>query len=105
MVKISLLPARASCSIDALGIGPFGDVFEIGGLDLVAEVLDQRLAADLVLVGPAEIADRAEIDEADLELVGGGGAGQCLPPASEQRGGGSSNKNVFSSFNSGFTDG
>jgi hypothetical protein len=28
-------------------------------------------AADVVLVSPAEIADRAEIDEADLEFLGG----------------------------------
>ena len=55
----------------ALGVGAFADVLEIGGLDLVAERLRQGLAADFMLVGPAEIADRAEIDEADFELVGG----------------------------------
>ena len=58
----------------ALGVGAFADVLEIGGLDLVAERLHHRLAAEVMLIGPAEIADRAEIDEADFELVGGGRA-------------------------------
>ena len=57
----------------ALGVGALGHVFEIGGLDLVAEFLHQRLAGELVLIGPAEIADRAEVNEADFQLVGGGG--------------------------------
>ena len=66
----------------ALGVRAFADVFEIGGFDLVAEFLEHREAGQIVLVGPAEIADRAEIDEADLEFFGGlraidtGGAGQ-----------------------------
>ena len=55
-----------------LGVRAFADVFEIGGFDLVAEFLDDRLAADLVLIGPAEIADRSEINEPDLELVRSG---------------------------------
>jgi hypothetical protein len=58
----------------ALGIGALADVFEIGGLDLVAEFLDQGLACEVMLVGPAEIADRTKIDEADLEFFGGAGA-------------------------------
>ena len=53
----------------ALGVGTLRHVFEIGGLDLVAELLDHRLPRDLVLVGPAEIADRAEVDEPDLQFV------------------------------------
>ena len=32
---------------------------------------DRLLAGDIVLVGPAEIAHRAEIDEADLQRLGG----------------------------------
>ncbi len=36
------------------------------------------LPADVVLIGPAEVADRADIDESDLELLGGvGGAERC----------------------------
>ena len=62
----------------ALGVRTFADVLEKGGLDLVAELLHHRLAAELVLIGPAEIADRAEIDEADLQLVGGGSAARLL---------------------------
>jgi hypothetical protein len=61
----------------ALGIGTFADVLEIGGLDLVAEFLDHGLARKFMLVGPAEIADRAKIDKADFELVGGGRAEQA----------------------------
>ena len=80
VVKISLLPARASCSMARSAVGTFGYVLDIGRLDLVAERLDHRLAADFVLVGPAEVADRADIDEADLELVGGG-AGPNTPAA------------------------
>src|SRR5262249_20348322 len=53
-----------------LGIRAFRDVLQVGRLDLVAESLRQALAADLVLIGPTHVADRAEIDEADLELVG-----------------------------------
>ena len=62
-----------------LGIGPFGHVLDIGGLDLVAERLVDRLAGDVMLVGPAEIADRPDIDEADLEPVRG--LGVAPPPA------------------------
>ncbi|MBL4792633.1 MAG: 16S rRNA processing protein RimM [Citromicrobium sp.] len=42
----------------ALGIRALGDGFEIRGLDLVAILRFDRLAALVVLVGPAEIADR-----------------------------------------------
>ncbi|MHC2703024.1 hypothetical protein ACVMHZ_006187 [Bradyrhizobium liaoningense] len=57
----------------ALGVGAFGHVFEVGGLDLVAQFLHQRLTTEVVLIGPAEVSDRTHIDEADLQLVGGGG--------------------------------
>ena len=52
---MSLWPVRTSCSMER---------------SLVAERLLHGLAADVVLVSPAEIADWAEIDEADLELFG-----------------------------------
>ena len=71
VVKMSLLPARASCSIARSASGPSLDILEIGGLDLVAERLLQVLTADLVLIGAAEIADRTEIDEPDFQLLGG----------------------------------
>ena len=38
-------------------------------------MLDRRLAGDVVLIGPAEIADRAEVDEADFQRLGRAGAG------------------------------
>ncbi len=55
------------------GRGVFGDVLDIDGLDLVAERCLQRLAALVMGPGPAEIADRTEEDEADLELFLGEG--------------------------------
>ncbi len=55
----------------ALGVGSFGDVFQIGGFHPIAEGGDDRAAADVMLVGPAEIADRPEINEADFQFAGG----------------------------------
>ncbi|MGY4462318.1 hypothetical protein ACVWYI_006278 [Bradyrhizobium sp. LB13.1] len=65
-----------------LGVGTFRHVFQIGGLNLVAELLHQRLACQLMLIGPAEVSDRTQIDEADLQLVGGGG---CADASGEQK--------------------
>ena len=70
----------------ALGVRPFGDVLDVGGLDLVAEMLDHRLAAELVAVGPAVVADRPDVDEADLERLLG--ESRPRPSASAARGGG-----------------
>ena len=53
----------------ALGVGALGDILEKGRLDLVAQRLLHRLAAEVVLVAPAEVADRPDIDEADLQLI------------------------------------
>ena len=61
----------------AFGVRTFGNVLEIGGLDLVAKFLDHGLARKLVLVGPAEVADRAKINKSDFELLGGGSAEQA----------------------------
>ena len=52
----------------ALAIG-LGHVLDKGGFHLAGERRLDRLAALIVLVAPAEIADRANIDEADLELL------------------------------------
>src|SRR5262245_47607356 len=57
----------------AFGVGAFGDVLDIGGVDLFAERFLKGLTAEVVLVSPAEIADRTEIDKADLELFRGMG--------------------------------
>ncbi len=54
---------------DALGVGALGHLLDEGGLDAVAELPLQRLSADIVLVGPAMVAHRADIDEADLQLL------------------------------------
>jgi hypothetical protein len=72
VVKISLWPERANCSIERSASG-LADVLQIGGLDPVAERFDERLATEFMLIGPAEIADRPDIDESDLQFVGGGG--------------------------------
>ncbi len=53
----------------ALGVGAFGHGFLIDRLDLVAEMLFDGEPALVVLVGPAAIADRADIDEADLHRL------------------------------------
>ncbi|MNH09789.1 hypothetical protein D3C79_692500 [compost metagenome] len=58
---------------DPLGIGAFWHVLDEAAVDLVTELLDQGLAALLMLIGPAMVADRADIDEADFQRVGGGG--------------------------------
>ena len=49
-------------------------VLDIVGDDLTFQRLDHRLAAALMRPRPAPVADRAEIDEADLERLGGEGA-------------------------------
>jgi hypothetical protein len=59
------------------GVRALGNVLEIGGLDLVAKFLDHGVARKLVLVSPAEVADRAKINESDFELLGGGSPGQA----------------------------
>ena len=48
---------------------PFRHVFLKRRLDLVAEGSFHILAADIVLIGPAAVADGADIDEAGLDLV------------------------------------
>ena len=63
------------------------DVLDIVGDDLALEGVDHRLAALLMRPGPAVVADRPEIDEADLERFGGARA--CAkaqaPPARRRR--------------------
>ena len=63
----------------ALGIG-LRHALHVGRLDLVAEGFLDGLAADIVLVAPAVVADRAHIDEADFELLLLGGR-RRLPKA------------------------
>ena len=67
VVKIEAVAGAGELLDGALGIG-LRHALDIGRLDLVAEGLLDRLAALVVLVAPAEIADRPDIDEADLEL-------------------------------------
>ena len=68
---------RREVAHHALGVGAFGHGLDDGGLHLRAERLLHRAAAQVVLVGPAGLADRADVDEADLERrrLGGGVAG------------------------------
>ena len=54
----------------ALGVGAFRHAFEIGEFDLLlaAQVLLRFEGALMMLIRPAEVADRADIDEAGLDL-------------------------------------
>ena len=58
----------------AFGVCAFWHVLHIAGFDFIAEFLDQLLATLLVLVGPAVVANRADIDETNLQRIGGGRA-------------------------------
>jgi hypothetical protein len=60
----------------ALGVGPFGHAFDDRRLHAGAERLLHRAPAEVVLVAPAGLADRAHVDEADLERIGGGAGAQ-----------------------------
>lgn len=75
---------------DALGVGIFRDVLDPGHLDLVAELLFDELAGDVMLGGPAFLVGRADVDEGDLQRLvlgedgdrggverDGGGAGEA----------------------------
>ena len=53
----------------ALGVGTFGHVFHIGGLNLVTEVRLNGFAAQIVLVTPAVIPDGANVDKSDFHRV------------------------------------
>ena len=55
----------------ALGVRALGHALDVLGRDLRAERLLHLLAADVVLVGPAGVADRAHVDVADLERLAG----------------------------------
>ncbi len=62
---------RGQVAEHAFGIGGgFGHVLDEGGLHLVAVLFFHGLAAGVVGVGPAGIADRADVDEGDLERLG-----------------------------------
>src|SRR5215831_6119760 len=57
----------------AFSVRPLGHVFQIGGFDPIAESGDDSSAAHFMLIGPAEIADWPEIDEADFQFTRGAG--------------------------------
>ena len=59
----------------AFGVGAFGHVLDVDGLDPVAERFLDREPPLIVLVGPAVVADRADVDESDHQLVGAGDGG------------------------------
>ena len=55
----------------AFRVGPFGDVFDHRDLHRVAERTLHLAAAEVVLIGPAGLADRRHVDERDFERGGG----------------------------------
>jgi hypothetical protein len=56
-------PCGRQVANHALGIGPFGHVFDEGGLDLAAQGGLDGLAALFVLARPARFGDGRDIDE------------------------------------------
>ena len=56
---------------DLRGLGPLGDVLLVGGLDGVAELLLDVLAAVVVGRCPAAVVDRADVDPGRLERLAG----------------------------------
>ena len=54
-----------------LGIRTLGDVLDIGRFDLIAEMLGHMFAAQVMLIAVAVVGHRTDIDEPDLQLIGG----------------------------------
>ena len=67
--KDELVALLGEIANDALGIGVFRNVFDPGDLDLVAELLFDELAGDVMLGGPAFLVGRADVDEGDLQRL------------------------------------
>jgi hypothetical protein len=53
---------------DALRVGPLGDILDVVGVDPVAELLLKGQQTLVVLVAPALVADRPDVNEAHLRL-------------------------------------
>src|SRR5664279_879192 len=66
-----VVPRDRKLADHALGIGALGHVLNIFRRDLAAQRLFHFLAAEVVLIRPAGVADRAHVDEADLERLAG----------------------------------
>ncbi len=84
-----LAPAGREFPDHALGVRAFGHVLHELRRHLGAQRLFHRLAALVVLVGPAGVADGTHVDEADLErfLRGAGpGRGQAQRAAGDESG-------------------
>ena len=73
VVKISLWPVAASCSIARSASAPSGTFSRNVVSTLSPSAFSMRLAADVVLIAPAEVADRPDIDESDFQLLSGVG--------------------------------
>ncbi len=68
-----------------LGIGPFGDAFDVGSFDFVSELFGHNFSRPVVHVGPARIANGTDVDKTDLERFG-----RLAGQAPAQQGGGES---------------
>ena len=83
---MSLLPRLRELADHALGVRAFGHALDVLGRDLAAQRLFHFLAAGVVLERPAGVADRAHVDEADLERLVGGGRRRDAAPARQRSG-------------------
>ena len=61
------LPGLRKLPDDALRIGALGHVLDVFARDLAREILLHREPRDVVLMRPSRIADRADVDKADLQ--------------------------------------
>ena len=57
--------ARQSCN-DPFGVRSFGNLFNEHSFNFIAQLFLESEAALIMLVGPAMIADRSHVDEADF---------------------------------------
>ena len=69
VVKIRSWPSAASWRITRSASGPSLTLSTKLVSTCIAELGLDRLAADVVAIGPAMVADRADIDEADLGRI------------------------------------
>ncbi len=66
---MTLWPCAAELVNYALGVVAFGNILDMRRFDFVAELLLEGEQALMVLIAPAMVADRTDVDEADFGLA------------------------------------